>query len=160
MRIAFILFLGLSMVTGMAKAQAPAAGAKTSSAPAAQQAPAATNDVGPGPLLDAAARIAQAVDSDQTGQLWDSGSAVAKKAVTRDSFMSATAKVRKPLGAATSRTWIAVYRQRSDGKSSPAGLYASVRFETVFAKGAKHELVSFRLDEDGVWRFTGYVLQQ
>ena len=52
------------------------------------------------------------------------------------------------------------WHQAGDGKALPSGLYASVEFLVEFSgKRTMRELVSFRLDEDGTWRFSGYVVQ-
>lgn len=44
------------------------------------------------------------------------------------------------------------------GASVPEGIYLNVSFPTRFANNAQpvRELVSFRLDEDKVWRASGY----
>ena len=47
------------------------------------------------------------------------------------------------------------------GQQVPEGLYINVRSATTFASNAQpvRELVSFRLDEDRVWRVSGYSLR-
>ena len=47
------------------------------------------------------------------------------------------------------------------GQQVPQGLYINVRSATKFANHAEpvRELVSFRLDEDRVWRVSGYSLR-
>ncbi|PJK13614.1 hypothetical protein CO613_09475 [Lysobacteraceae bacterium NML07-0707] len=67
------------------------------------------------------------------------------------------------LGRPVSSTWLSVLRQQVDANAAqqagnpPQGMYISVRFATTFSSGhGLLELVSFRLDEDGVWRVVGY----
>ena len=47
------------------------------------------------------------------------------------------------------------------GAVVPEGLYINVSFPTRFANSAQpvRELVSFRFDEDQVWRLAGYSLR-
>lgn len=124
----------------------------------AQAKPAETD---PNALLNAAAQVAQAVDREQTGALWDGASAITRKRVTRNDFIAAVQKARKPLGTVSGRAWAAVRRQSvASGGQVPAGQYASVELTTTFSsRKVARELVSFRLDEDGVWRLAGYVLE-
>jgi hypothetical protein len=68
---------------------------------------------------------------------------------------------RKPVGAVARREWSVVRRQRSAGSDGvPAGEYASVETLVQFAGNqVRSELVTFRQNEDGTWRFAGYVLR-
>jgi len=112
-------------------------------------------------MIQAAQRVLQMVDAGQLPQLWDGASAVAKRAVTRDNFASQVAAQRKRLGAVAGRGAAAVTRVRYNaGASVPEGLYVSVSFPTRFANAPQpvRELVSFRLDEDRIWRLAGYSL--
>ncbi|MGH8087118.1 MAG: DUF4019 domain-containing protein, partial [Stenotrophomonas sp.] len=62
-------------------------------------------------------------------------------------------------GALTSRGQPVVTRVKyGPGATVPEGLYINVSFPTRFANSAQpvRELVSFRLDEDRVWRLAGY----
>lgn len=136
----------------LASAQQPASPAQQGAAQA---------DVDPNTLVRNALQVAQAVDQNQIAQLYDAASATAKRTVTRDAFISTVSTARRPLGAPVSRTWWSVTRQviPADGQA-PAGNYISVRFVTSFNGGSTAaELISFRLDEDGVLRLAGYVLQ-
>lgn len=132
-------------------------------ATAAQQAPAnraAAGAIEPNAVRDAGARVARMVDAGQLAQLWDEASGVTRKSVARDAFIAGINKSRQPLGAVTGRNWLSVHRQSGDGKVLPAGLYASSEFLAEFpGKPPVRELVSFRLDEDGIWRFAGYAVE-
>lgn len=157
-RIASLLLFPLMLVSGLAQAQQPqAAPARTQAARPAPQA----MQIQPGALLDAAIRVAKSVDAGQVPQLWNDASSVAKRAAAKDAFVAGIAELRKPLGAPVGRDWLAVRRTVSDGKTAvPAGLYGSVELAATFAGNRTvRELVTFRLDEDGVWRLSGYTLQ-
>jgi hypothetical protein len=67
---------------------------------------------------------------------------------------------RKPLGAVAGRNWTVVRRRLvPEGDALPAGVYRSIEFASQFQDGKTHcELVSVRRDEDGMWRFAGYVV--
>jgi hypothetical protein len=141
----------LNTVTAAAQQQ-PAA------APAAANPAAAT--IEPNAIRDAGMRVALAIDAGQVAKLWDEASAVTKKSVGRDAFVAGINKGRQPLGRIANRNWLSVRRQFGDGQALPAGLYASAEFLAEAAgKPPVRELVSFRLDEDGTWRFAGYAVQ-
>ncbi|MGE8280138.1 MAG: DUF4019 domain-containing protein [Stenotrophomonas sp.] len=144
-----------------APAAAPAAAARPA-APAlsaAQQAQVARQDA---EMTAAAQRVAQLVDGNQAASVWDGASAVARKAVTRDQFASNVNADRAKLGALVSRGKPSITRvQYPAGAAVPEGIYLNVSFPTRFANNAQpvRELVSFRLDEDKVWRASGYSLR-
>lgn len=162
-----VLMLSMGLSGGVASAQqpaspaaaAPAAAPATSAAPtvtAAQQAQIARQDA---EITQAALQVARLVDSQQAAQVWDGASVVARKAVTRDAFANSVNADRGRLGALVSRGKPSITRvQYPAGASVPEGIYLNVSFPTRFANNAQpvRELVSFRLDEDKVWRASGY----
>ncbi len=110
----------------------------------------------------AATRVAQLVDASQAGSVWDGASVVAKKVVTREAFIKQVAAERARLGALGSRGQSSVTRVKyGPGAQVPEGLYINISFPTKFANAPQpvRELVSFRLDEDKVWRVSGYSLR-
>ena len=150
--------LTLCVAVGPAIAQAPAS---RTPATAPQQQQAAAPDVDPNALANAALQVVQAIDRDQTAGLWEGASAVTKRVAKREEFVAKVAETRKPLGAVVGRNWTVVRRQQVDeGGQIPAGLYASVEFVTRFRSDPpRTELVSMRRDEDGTWRFAGYIVK-
>lgn len=123
---------------------------------------AAAQDVNPADMVRGGLQAIQMVDQNRTGELWDGAAPAARKRVSRNDFMSQVAQVRTPLGAAQQRTWVSINRQVvADPDAELAGQYLSVEYETRFAAGSasRRELVSFHLDRDGIWRFSGYVLR-
>jgi hypothetical protein len=108
-------------------------------------------------------QVIQMIDQNKTGELWDGAAPGTRKRVNRADFVSQVAKARAPMGNAQQRTWVAINRQVvGTGDADLAGQYVSVEYETRFASKAPatvHELVTFHLDPDQVWRFSGYVLR-
>lgn len=125
--------------------------------------PAAAQEIDPGELVRGGLQAIQMIDQNRIGELWDGATAGARKRVSREDFTSQVAKARAPLGDAQQRTWIAINREvLSQGDADLDGQYANVVYETRFANklpATMREFVSFHLDEDGVWRFSGYVLR-
>lgn len=150
------LAVTLCVLSGSADAIAQAQRAPAATAQAAAQA-----DIDPNTLAGTALRILQAVDRDQVSLLWDGASAVTRRTTRREDFLGQVARTRKPLGTVAGRNWMAVRRQQvAVGGQLPPGTYASVEFATRFQNNRiAKELVSMRRDEDGVWRFTGYVIE-
>ncbi|MCV0218044.1 hypothetical protein A7X84_04360 [Stenotrophomonas maltophilia] len=173
-----LLLLSLLPLTALAQAPAPATPAPAPARPApaspaaakpatagiqaltaAQQAQVQKQDAEMGA---AALKAAQLVDANRAEELWDGASAVARRAVPKATFVSQLAAERTRLGALAGRGQPTITRVKySPGAAVPEGLYINVSFPTRFANSAQpvRELVSFRFDEDQVWRLAGYSLR-
>ena len=164
MKILPCVFIIASLVSsGEALSQQNSAPARPATAAAQltpeQQAQIARQDAEMG---KAAAQVIQLVDQNKIGEVWDGASGVAKSRVSRDSFIQQIASDRQKLGAVASRKQIAITRAAFDAKSEvPAGNYINAIFATKFANSPNEvrELVSFRLDDDKIWRVSGYSLR-
>jgi len=102
------------------------------------------------------------MDFGQMGEIWDMASQKMKTLVPREEFVGQMVSDRIRLGALLRRGNPSITRSSSDGSGGvPAGLYVNVVSTTRFANQDKpiRELVSFRFDEDRIWRVTGYSLQ-
>ncbi|GAC1587236.1 MAG: hypothetical protein NVS3B5_20860 [Sphingomicrobium sp.] len=125
--------------------------------------PAAAQDVEASDMVRGGLQAIQMIDRGKTDELWDGATPATRKRVSRSDFASQVSKSRSPLGAPRQRTWVAVHRQVvADPDADKAGQYVSVEYETRFGQkpeGTVHELVSFHLDRDSIWRFSGYVLR-
>ncbi|HZF99291.1 MAG TPA: DUF4019 domain-containing protein [Pseudoxanthomonas sp.] len=149
--------IALLLTSGIVAAQQPSA-----NQPSARQAVANPDSgvIEPNAIRDAGLRVVIAIDAGQAAKLWDESSTITKRSVTREAFTAGISKSRQPLGRISSRNWLSVRRQSADGIALPPGLYASTEFlAEVAGKPPIRELVSFRLDEDGAWRFSGYSVQ-
>jgi hypothetical protein len=169
MRVPLLLLSILFPVAAMAQTPAPATPAPAPARPApdaaaaprpvltpAQQAQVREQDA---EMSAAALKVAQLVDANRAAVAWRGASAVAKKTVTEPAFVAQLAADRKRLGTLASRGQPTVTRVKyAAGATVPEGLYINVSFPTRFANSAQpvRELVSFRLDEDRVWRLAGY----
>lgn len=152
--------LAMSMAAALCLWGAAAQAQGPAPRPAAAQ-PAAPRDIDPNSLANTALQLLQAIDRDQAGLLWDQSSSVTKRTARREDFVGYVGKNRKPLGAASARNWISVRREVvGENAALPSGLYASIEFSSQFqGRRTAKELVSLRRDEDGLWRFSGYVVQ-
>lgn len=107
--------------------------------------------------------IAQLIDQGKAGDVYDQASAVMKKAVSHNDFVSGISKQRNNVGKLESRKLAAVTHSVSKGELKlPAGDYVNVVFAAKFSneKAPIRELVSYHYDTDKVWRVSGYTLQQ
>ena len=160
------LAVALSSCIGAVAAQQPAAqpqpqqqAAQPQQLTQEQQAQLARQDA---ELTNAATQVVQMIDANRVGDVWDLSTEAVKRIVPRDSFVQQVSADRQRLGAPTTRGEAVVTRtQFQEGGEVPAGLYINVAFPTTFANNAEpvRELVSFRLDEDQVWRLSGYSLR-
>lgn len=106
-----------------------------------------------------ARQVAELVDAGRAGEVWDGASEVTRKLVSRNDFTRGLAGDRDRLGTLVSRGQPSVTRiQYAANAAVPQGLYLNVNFPTRFARTGQpvRELVSFRLDDDRVWRVSGY----
>ena len=113
-------------------------------------------------MTQAAQKTAHMIAAGQAGLLWDGASAVAKKAVPREDFIRQLVSEYARLGAVQSRGAATVSRVKYQaGASVPEGVYSNVSTTLRVANMTQpvRELVSFRLDEDQVWRLSGYHLR-
>lgn len=118
-------------------------------------------DIDPTTLQNIALEAAKKIDAENYSQLWDSASSATKKSLTKDKFISQVKQNRRAFNHPSLRRWSSLTQinvQKTSGNLQP-GRYANVRFQTQFPDNLwANELVSFRHDEDGKWRFSGYVL--
>ena len=137
-------------------------------------APAPANSAGPAPLsrqerarlatqhadiIAAARQVMALVDAGRMDQVWEGASPAMQRIVPRGEFVQELALDRKRLGTVLSRGTPVVGRERYPaGGRVPQGEYRNVAVPTRFSGAAQpvRELVSFRLDEDRVWRVSGY----
>lgn len=120
-------------------------------------------DVDPNTLVRGAVQMLGLVDANRAGELWNGGSAAAKQASTRETFVAQVKRNRQGLGAPVQRAWMNVRRQEmlaGQAGRVPPGIYATIEFSTVFAsRKAMLEMVSLRLEPDGRWHFAGYAIK-
>lgn len=166
-----ILALALLLVAPVAGAwqAAPPRAPDAAQAPAAASPPAGRDALPPRrreprseqdeEMVQAAREVLVLVDGGRAGEVWDGASPAVQRIVPRAEFLMQVAADRTRLGAVVSRGDPDVGRERyAAGGRVPQGEYVNVVFPTRFAnvEAPVRELVSFRLDEDRVWRVSGY----
>jgi hypothetical protein len=99
------------------------------------------------------------VDAGRYGESWDAAAALFKGAVTREQWIQAASGVRGPLGALLSREIHSRdYTEQLPG--APDGKYVVLQFDAAYEKKASAvETVTPMLDDDGVWRVSGYFIK-
>jgi glucose/arabinose dehydrogenase len=139
------------------RAPAPAQAPKTpQQLTPAQQALVARQDA---EMAKAAAWVVQNVDKNNAAEVWRGASPVAKGLVTEQAFVAQVSQDRQKLGAVAQRRQVSINRAiYPAGGQVPAGSYVNVVYATQFANAAQpvRELVSFHLDDDKIWRVSGY----
>lgn len=115
--------------------------------------------VDPNTWLDAGQRAVQMIDQNKVGELWDGGSPEMKKQVDKKQLIASIKKARGA-DAVALREWQSIERSTLDaGSGAPAGLYVNLRFRAKLGSRIVTELVTFRQDADGGWRWMGYLVQ-
>ena len=99
------------------------------------------------------------VDEGKYDQSWKEAAKYFKNAVSQDKWHQSLQAVRSPLGKLISRKMkTQVYKTSLPG--APDGEYVVIQFETSFKnKKAAVETVTPMMDEDGVWRVSGYYIK-
>jgi hypothetical protein len=99
------------------------------------------------------------VDEGKYDQSWREAAEYFKNAVSQDEWHQSLQAVRSPLGKLVSRkVKTQVYKTSLPG--APDGEYVVIQFETSFKKKkAAVETVTPMMDEDDVWRVSGYYIK-
>jgi hypothetical protein len=99
------------------------------------------------------------VDAEQYGESWEQAAALFKGAVTREQWTQSAAGVRGPLGELKSRKMSSrKYTEQLPG--APDGKYVVLQFDAVYEnKESAVETVTPMLEQDGVWRVSGYFIK-
>lgn len=119
-------------------------------------------DTSPGALLAAADRTLALLDAGAYAALWQDMPAELQARFKQDTFIADMQSTRQSVGMLRQRTWSGIGRLRYAAPTTPqgvpAGLYANVEMSSTTADGRSLiERVSFRIENDGRFRFTGYM---
>lgn len=118
--------------------------------------------IDPAQFVNSAFSIAQAIDRNQTAQIWDGASTAMKNLAPKDRFVATVQQSQKSLGPVRARDWVAISRTTVTAQSNgvPAGQYLTVTFVSLGnGNRAIREAVSFILDGDANWRLAGYTME-
>ena len=113
-------------------------------------------------IVAAARQVLALVDAGDVGEVWDGASGAIRRIVPREEFIRQVTRDRARLGKTLSRGEAVLRREHFPGGGPvPQGDYLNIAFATRFSGAPQpvRELVSFRFDEDQVWRVSGYSLR-
>lgn len=114
----------------------------------------------PTTFKDMAVKAATVIDSGGYQKIWKEATKYTQSAVNEKTFVSQVGSNRQAVGTVQKREWRSITQVQMAEQSGDVnpGHYVNVNFTSTFAGGrVGNELVSFRKDEDGKWRFSGYV---
>ena len=99
------------------------------------------------------------VDAGKYEASWDQAAKLFKASITKEKWKQACAAARSPLGMLISRKLkSSQYTKKLPG--APDGNYVVLQFDSVFEeKESAVETVTPMLDQDGVWRVSGYFIR-
>jgi hypothetical protein len=99
------------------------------------------------------------VDAGKYGESWETAAAYFKSAVTKDYWLQVLPGAREPFGKLVSRELSSKTYARSL-PGAPDGEYVVIQFKASFEnKNSAIETVTPMLDNDGVWRVSGYFIK-
>ncbi len=110
-------------------------------------------------VLSAAGQWLELTDAGMYAEGWSEALEYLRNAVTSEQFVQSLVAVRGPLGVVLSREMAEInYTKIMPG--APDGEYVVIRYDTSFSNKDKAvETVALMLDEDGVWKVTGYYIK-
>lgn len=99
------------------------------------------------------------IDSERYSESWDQAASLFKSKVSRAQWVSAIRSARGPFGSIQSRSFLgAVYKTKLPG--APNGKYVVIRYRASFEnKEDAVETLTPMLDQDGIWRASGYFIR-
>ncbi|MDE0408254.1 MAG: DUF4019 domain-containing protein [Alphaproteobacteria bacterium] len=98
------------------------------------------------------------IDDAQYRESWEQAASLFKCRISRSRWIGAIRSTQAPFGKVQSRSFLrAVYDTRLPGV--PDGKYVVIRYRTAFEhKEEAVETVTPMLDQDGIWRVSGYFI--
>jgi uncharacterized protein DUF4019 len=100
-----------------------------------------------------------AVDAGKYAESWGKTSSYFKNAVSKSQWETVLTSTRKPLGEVLSRK-VTSKQYTTSLPGAPDGDYVVIQYETSFQnKASSIETVTPSLEEDGVWRVSGYFIK-
>jgi serine/threonine protein kinase len=99
------------------------------------------------------------IDAGNYGQSWKDAAKFFQSATTESAWVSTLEGVRKPLGSVNSRK-VRDSKRANALPGAPDGDYFIIQFDTAFAAKAEAvETVTFKLEDDGLWKAAGYFIR-
>jgi len=99
------------------------------------------------------------IDNAEYDKSWDEAAPAFKQKVARSQWVQQIRSVRGPLGALKSRSLLGA-KYTTEIPNAAKGEYVIIQFQTSFAnKENAVETVTPMLDDEGVWRVSGYYMR-
>lgn len=95
------------------------------------------------------------VDQGQYAKSWEEAAALLREEIPQGAWAKSVGGVRETVGKLKSRKLKSV-KMATDMPGMPDGEYVVIEYETVFATRPAFETITPMLDEDGIWRVSGY----
>ena len=109
--------------------------------------------------LAAAQSWLQLVDEGKYAESWHQAAEYFKNAITKEQWKQMIQAVREPLGKTVSRT-LKAKQYTTTLPGAPDGEYVVIQFDSSFTnKKTAVETITPMLDQDGVWRVSGYYIK-
>lgn len=109
--------------------------------------------------LAAASAWLALIDDGKYGESWEQAASLFRSRISRDRWVDAVRSAHSPFGKTRSRSFLgAAYEAELPG--APDGQYVVIRYRTVFEhKERAVETVTPTLEQDGIWRVSGYFVR-
>lgn len=131
--------------------------------------PAAAGQLSSDQFIQSAVAVGEMLYAGRIAEVYDGASPVMKHVVTRDAFISNTTARLSKVGKITDHQWLQVGRVHFQSTqpaaagttATPDGTYISIELLARTDAGkVVPEQISFRFDEDGVWRLSGFAIRE
>ena len=99
------------------------------------------------------------MDATDYERCWDEAAALFRDTESRETWVAKAMGYRDPLGDYKSRE-LNVTRVIRDPWGAPAGLYATVVYDSYWQNGTIFEMVYMQQQPDGAWKVAGYNVKQ
>ena len=109
--------------------------------------------------LEAASAWLALIDDGEYAESWKQAASPFRSRMSRDRWVDAVRAAREPLGKLRSRSFLgAVCETGLPG--APDGTYVVIRYRAAFERKASAvETVAPMLEQDGIWRVSGYFIR-
>jgi hypothetical protein len=99
------------------------------------------------------------VDAGKYGESWDAAASLFRSALSREQWIQALEKVRRPLGKVLSRK-LRGAKHATDLPNAPKGEYVVIQYDTDFAgRSGAVETITPMKESEGRWRVSGYYIK-
>ena len=99
------------------------------------------------------------VDGGRYGESWDAAAAAFRSALSREQWIQALDKVRRPFGKTLSRK-LRGAKYTTELPNAPKGEYVVIQYDTDFeSRSGAVETITPSKDSDGRWRVSGYFIR-